>query len=447
MKRMIVSIAVVIGLLVGLIVVPAQAATVAVQYFYITAGGTSGPIPDGPGLVQRLDGDGSNLATLVNLGSNSRPRGITIDPVNGHLYWNDWGTGLTQRSNLDGSNVVTIINHLRGGLNDIAVDPLGGKLYVSMAGAPWPFHGVMQYNLDGSGAVTIWDALNNPFSGNGWFIDGVGLDTVNGHVYFADIGVLAAPGGPHGVIRTDLNGANPVSLVPHLDGRGRGMAIDPVGGKMYFAQHNPLSIGSGQIWRANLNGTSLQVIVTGLERPRDVALDLIGNKVYWVDESTGLLQGANLDGSGLHTVASGLLAPDSITLIQDLLPPEVECIEAVNPHGQNVPGGKASGKGQGNNPDGFYQLIAVDEYDPEPKIYVGTACGTDLFGPYPSGTIVKFTEAPGAAPSEKKIGSAQGQAGAVAYHITLPSEPLIWAVDANGNKSHCAACFVPPPPK
>ena len=73
-----------------------------VQNFYITAGGAGGPVPDGDGLVQRLDGDGSNLTTLVNLGSTSRPRGIVVDPLNSKLYWNDWGTGLTQRSDLDG---------------------------------------------------------------------------------------------------------------------------------------------------------------------------------------------------------------------------------------------------------------------------------------------------------------------------------------------------------
>jgi len=68
-KRKIVLIVVALMLLGGLMVIPASAApeasTLTVQHFYITAGGTSGPIPDGPGLVQRLDGDGINLTTLV----------------------------------------------------------------------------------------------------------------------------------------------------------------------------------------------------------------------------------------------------------------------------------------------------------------------------------------------------------------------------------------------
>jgi hypothetical protein len=150
----------------------------------------------------------------------------------------------------------------------------------------------------------------------------------------------------------------------------------------------------------------------------------------------------------------------------DIIPPVVECVEAVNPHGNNVPGGKANGKGQGVNPDGFYKLFAEDNRDPEPIILVlywdpeatdpdgnlgwwvplGDKDNPDQLFVLLSGTVVKFTEAPGATPSYKKIGSTKGQAGAVAWHITLPSEPVVLAVDDSGNWA-AFPCFVPPPPK
>lgn len=136
--------------------------------------------------------------------------------------------------------------------------------------------------------------------------------------------------------------------------------------------------------------------------------------------------------------------------VLDITPPKVKCVESVNPHGNNVPGEKRSdnAKSKARNPDGFYQLFAEDNCDPEPEIYV-SYIGADpmlFFGPFDSGIVIKFTEAPGTDPSCKKIGSTNGQAGAVTAHITLPSDPVIIAIDASGNMNRCR-CLVPPPPK
>ena len=82
------------------------------KFIYLTDGGTGGPpigLPPSPGFVKRINADGTGLTTLVP--GLTRPRGIAVDPVNGHIYWNDWGTSSTQRSDLDGSNVTTILNH------------------------------------------------------------------------------------------------------------------------------------------------------------------------------------------------------------------------------------------------------------------------------------------------------------------------------------------------
>ena len=135
--------------------------------------------------------------------------------------------------------------------------------------------------------------------------------------------------------------------------------------------------------------------------------------------------------------------------VKDVEDPTVSCIESVNPHGKTVPGEKSSGKGKGSNPDGFYQILALDNCDEAEAIvvYIGTEDNPMMFGPYANGVVVKITEAPGAAPEEKKIGSDKGQAGAVSYHITLPTDPVVTAVDSSGNIATCSDCLVPPPPK
>jgi len=115
------------------------------------------------------------------------------------------------------------------------------------------------------------------------------------------------------------------------------------------------------------------------------------------------------------------------------------CTESVNPHGATVPPAGSTtlpGPNGGQNEDGFY-LIGTD---------VGTAVtvvtGGVTFGPFPSGSVVKYTQAPGATPSAMTIGSATGQAGAVIVHIIGPDELVVVSEDGSST-----TCLVPPPPK
>ena len=117
------------------------------------------------------------------------------------------------------------------------------------------------------------------------------------------------------------------------------------------------------------------------------------------------------------------------------------CVETVNPHGQTVPPAGSTtlpGPKGGINDDGFYEVgtdsgTAVTLRDTDGNVFVGV---------FPSGTKVKYTEANGAEPSVKKIGSENGQAGAVAFHITGTGDLVV--VSQEGNS---VTCPVPPPPK
>ena len=135
--------------------------------------------------------------------------------------------------------------------------------------------------------------------------------------------------------------------------------------------------------------------------------------------------------------------------VPDTTPPVVRCAEATNPGGGNVPpAGPAAGK-SGQNPDGFYELLAQDVVDPDPQIFVvdkgqdgvfGTADDT-TFGPFPSGTTIKYVEANGATPT-----LSPGPA-AIDWKIKGQGDFGIYAVDASGNVSDHVQCHVPPPPK
>ena len=142
------------------------------------------------------------------------------------------------------------------------------------------------------------------------------------------------------------------------------------------------------------------------------------------------------------TDASGNVGSDTVVVhVVDTTPPELECVETTNPNGKKTPAGK--GKGMGRNPDGFYQLFAEDICDPNPVIYMGTESDPYLFGPFESGIVVKITEDPDAVPECKPIGSANGEADAVAYHVILPADPYVTVVDFSGNEQSCTDCLVP----
>jgi len=134
----------------------------------------------------------------------------------------------------------------------------------------------------------------------------------------------------------------------------------------------------------------------------------------------------------------------------DTTPPEVACTETVNPHGNKIPPAGSTtppGSKGGQNEDGFYQLTAQDDVDPNPMIYVTDSGSGMVFGPFPSGTQIKYTEDSEAVPEQKKMGSDKGQAGAIDWHIIGNGDPCVYAVDVSGNQSECVDCLVPPPPK
>ena len=116
----------------------------------------------------------------------------------------------------------------------------------------------------------------------------------------------------------------------------------------------------------------------------------------------------------------------------DTTAPVATCGEGWNPAG-HVP--------RAQNEDGFFLLTATDAVDPDLELFlVDTGSGT-VFGPFTSGTNVKYIEAPGATPSQK-VGP-----GLVDWILKGTGDAQLVAVDGSGNVSAAVDCLVPPPPK
>ena len=113
---------------------------------------------------------------------------------------------------------------------------------------------------------------------------------------FADI----VPGLSDGSIKhVGLDGSGLDTILP--TGAGiRDVDLDLVNGKMYW-----VDVDNFVIRRADLDGTNQEDIVTsGLEFPSAIAVDPIGGKIYWGDQTAAELRRANLDGSNNELLRS-----------------------------------------------------------------------------------------------------------------------------------------------
>ena len=111
--------------------------------------------------------------------------------------------------------------------------------------------------------------------------------------------------------RANLNGTN-VELVKKLTSVPHGIAVDVFNSKLY------LTNSWGKVQRLNLDGSNFKPnLITGLDAPSGLAMDVNGGKVYWIEQTgdaTGKIQRANLDGSNVQLVKSLTSVPRDLTI-------------------------------------------------------------------------------------------------------------------------------------
>ena len=110
--------------------------------------------------------------------------------------------------------------------------------------------------------------------------------------------------------RSYLDGSNIEDIVTGLDLPGE-IVVDINNEKIYWSD-----FGTDKIQRANLDGSSVEDLVTsGLGIPHGIAIDFNNNKLYWVDAEEDKLERSDLDGSNRETlISSGLYHPVAIVV-------------------------------------------------------------------------------------------------------------------------------------
>lgn len=217
---------------------------------------------------------------------------LTVDVVGSKLYWAEKTSdriGKIKRANLDGTNV-KLVKDLTSVPLDIALDTVGGKLYLTNA-----YGKVQRLNLDGSNFQSnLITDLQNP--------NHLALDAARGKVYWTE-----QTGKTTGTLRrANLDGTD-IQLVKELTSAPHGIAVDAVNQKLY------LTNSWGKVQRLNVDGSNFQSnLITGLDAPKEVSVDMVGRKIYWTEQD-GIWR-ADLNGENIEDVVTGLGAPTGIIL-------------------------------------------------------------------------------------------------------------------------------------
>ena len=211
--------------------------------------------------IYRANLNGSQIETLV-LGDDTDS--FALDPVGGKMYWTDGGTSTILWANLDGTQIETFLpaDPLLPGIDrpSLVLDLAGGKLYwIDTDGA----RRMQRANLDGTRVETLFTDSTTASNQSYWGVDVFALDLAKGKFYWID----------GSLYRANLDdGSHVEELVPNT-GDGTGLALDLAGGKMYWTTWNvPRSLDG--LYRANLDGSQVEALVTGLDSPHGLVLVL-----------------------------------------------------------------------------------------------------------------------------------------------------------------------------
>lgn len=240
--------------------------------------------PGGYWTISRGDLDGQNMETLEAMVDELvQPNALTIDHQGGRILWTDSARDVIGQANLDGSNAAV---HFSPGPRDpsgIALDPVHGKLY-------WSDYGeIYRSNLDGSATQTISSSFVTRLP------VGLAVDYKNNKLYFTQSNNIPEE---YAIVQTNLDGSDEQIVFFSDIARSGGIALDLVEEKMYWTEGS----GAAVIHRANLDGSDVESVVTGVPSPLGIALDLFAKKMYWASWEMMEIWSADLDGSNVQAI-------------------------------------------------------------------------------------------------------------------------------------------------
>ncbi len=116
--------------------------------------------------------------------------------------------------------------------------------------------------------------------------------------------------------RANLDGSNVTDIVTGVTPSKLGLAVDPTAEKLYFAD---LSGPTSRIRRSNLDGSDIEDLIdTGADAPDAIILDRSAGHMYWsqfnINFGQSRIRRADFDGTNIVDIVTGLTAPVGLGL-------------------------------------------------------------------------------------------------------------------------------------
>jgi len=229
------------------------------------------------------------------------PIKIDLDMDNNLVYWADEETDQINYLNLTDNTTGTIISDgLYKGMKILAVDKNNDKVYWMQEECIDPdclwttFTGIVRSDLSGENIELIYEPEIYEDGEKEIFTD-IKIDFVNEKIYWMSSLQYMSPVEffRNEIKRADLNGSNVETIISSFSNNTPiyDIAIDNIGNRIYWAE--PLN---ERIMRANLDGSNIKTVLSnpGMQI-RTIALDILNGQVYFT--GTGNIKRSNLDGS------------------------------------------------------------------------------------------------------------------------------------------------------
>lgn len=261
-----------------------------------------------------------NLGRRVSVPALAALLFLTVAPVeaatadSSRIYWLDLrSNGVVMTAGADGANPKALVTGQGlDGPDGVAVDAPHGKIYWTNMNEGTDQGSLQRADLDGSHV----EYVIRP--GGAHTPKQLQIDPVHGRLYWCNRDGFT-------LARSRLDGTEPEILITGLQ-NPVGMALDVDKGLFYFSDKNAQTIQRASMAGApgSLAGRKdIEILFSGLTRPIDLALDLGRGKIYWTDRDEGTVHRAPIgipagktaaNRGDVETLVRGLNTPIGIAL-------------------------------------------------------------------------------------------------------------------------------------